>query len=252
MIYDFCLPSRLFKWDSSKPKTKCDRKDGKLWRQELLTSPVIHRNWKQTLNFLENDDLRIEERKCWPSFRAMIFLLLLMLVGESSLEDEFSFTQKYCSTVMNCCYGSNLDFQIAYETSQQGERSAKSVLMQLTGKWLVQALSFVFLVHKKLLNHSSVSLSKESDEAKPEMELIFTRFAFSNTMTPSAPASSSTMANAFRGSSTFRPQLGRKKRRWSALIIWLMACGSTKATNIFRFFGWPSSNSRLTASNLAF
>lgn len=72
-----------------------------------------------------------------------------MLVGESSLEDEFSFTQKYCSTVMNCCYGSNLDFQIAYETSQQGERSAKSVLMQLTGKWLVQALSFVFLVHKK-------------------------------------------------------------------------------------------------------
>lgn len=64
----------------------------------------------------------------------MFILLLLLLVGESSLEDEFSFTEMYCSQVMSCCYGPGSDFQVAYETYPQGERSTKSVIMQLTGK----------------------------------------------------------------------------------------------------------------------
>lgn len=66
----------------------------------------------------------------------MIFLLLLLLVGEFGCEDDFSFTQKYCLGDMNCCYGPDSKFQIAYEASQREDRSAKSILMQLTGNGL--------------------------------------------------------------------------------------------------------------------
>ena len=65
----------------------------------------------------------------------MIFLLLLMLVGKCRCEDDFGFTEKYCSAgVTNCCYGPNSEFQFAYEASQPEDRSMRSILMQLTGR----------------------------------------------------------------------------------------------------------------------
>ena len=143
----------------------------------------------------------------------MIWLFLFVLVGESGCKDDFSFTEKYCSSVMECCYGPSSHFQIAFEIRQHEERSANSILMQLTGK-RVEQFDHSMTIYESLslsLTHTH-TLVKESDRARKAMRSIFIRFAFlSNTTSAQALASISTIANAFQRSSTLRPQSDRKK-----------------------------------------
>lgn len=80
---------------------------------------------------------------------------MIALLSRLSLEDDFDFTRKFCTGTMACCYGpdnckedddfdTKCNFQLAYETRTTNARSKDSILMQLTGKLI---MNLIFLLN---------------------------------------------------------------------------------------------------------